>query len=65
MVTGCKGKVNFFIVSFKTSYPWTFKISALLHALAVLDYSPKLSGVMGLAVSADFLHTFFHKNVSY
>ena len=38
---------------------------SLLHALAVLDYLPKLSRVMGPVVSADFLHTFFRKNVSY
>ena len=60
-MTGCKGKVNFFMVFFKTSCLWTFKISSLLHALAVLDYLPKLSRVMGLVVSADFLHTFFIK----
>ena len=61
MVTGCKGKVNFFIVPFKkTSCLGTFEISSLLRALAVLDYLPKLRGVMGLAVSADFLHAFLH-----
>ena len=36
-----------------------------MHALAVLDYLPKLRRVMGLVVSVDFLHTFFHINVSY
>ena len=60
MGTGCKGKVNFFIVPFKTSCLGTFEISSLLRALAVLDYLPKLRGVMELAVSADFLHAFLH-----
>ena len=31
---------------------------SLLHALAVLDYLPKLRRVIGLVVSSDFLHTF-------
>ena len=34
---------------------------SLLHTLAALDYLPKLRRVMGLVVSADFLHTFFIK----
>ena len=54
------------MVSFKTSCLWTSKnFKSLLNALAVLDDLPRLRRVMGLVVSADFLHTFFHKNVSY
>ena len=34
---------------------------SFLHALAVLDYLPKLRRVIGLVVGADFLHTFFIK----
>ena len=36
-----------------------------MHTLAALGYLPKLRRVMGLVVSADFLHTVFYKNVSY